>query len=154
MDEAQRFVTASPNYGEAIVLDLVREANCAVILATQSVTSLVAALGKDKANVLALNLRNRIGFKCADHEDALEAAGRLGKHRKQKVRWTYGRGGRQRNVEWEDQWIVRPDDLRRLSTHECLIVHSRGAHRRRILAPLLPDGTIAPWSRRWWRFWP
>lgn len=150
IDEAQRFVTTSKNHGEASVVDLVREANCAVVLATQSITSLVAVLGRETAKVLALNLRNRMGFRSADQEDAEEVAGRLGKRKKPKVSFSYGRGGRQRNVAQEDDFVIPPHQLRQLRPHQCLIVHCRGAHRRRILPPLLPDGRVAPWFRRWW----
>ena len=149
VDEAQRFVTASKNQGEHMIVDLVREANCAVVLATQSISSLVAAIGNDAAKVLALNLRNRMGFKAADQEDAEEVAGRLGKRKKSKVSWSYGRGGRQRNVSKEDDYVVSPSDLRRLRPHESLIIHCRSGHRRRILPPLLPNGKVAPWFRRW-----
>ena len=105
IDEAQRFVTTSKNHGEASVVDLVREANCAVVLATQSITSLVAVLGRETAKVLALNLRNRMGFRSADQEDAEEVAGRLGKRKKSKVSFSYGRGGRQRNVAGAEWWF-------------------------------------------------
>ena len=149
IDEAQRFVTTSKNHGEASVVDLVREANCAVVLATQSITSLVAVLGRETAKVLALNLRNRMGFRTADQEDAEEVAGRLGKRKKPKVSFSYGRGGRQRNVAQEEEFVVPPHELRRLRPHQCLIVHCRGAHRRRVLPPLLPDGRVAPWFRGW-----
>ena len=152
IDEAQRFVTTSRNHGEASVVDLVREANCAVVLATQSITSLVAVLGRDTARVLALNLRNRMGFKSADQEDAEEVAGRLGKRKKSKVSFSYGRGGRQRTETKEDEFIVPPNELRQLRPHQCLLLHCRGAHRRWFLPPLLPDGRVAPWFRRWWWF--
>ncbi len=149
IDEAQRFVTTSKNHGEASVVDLVREANCAVVLATQSITSLVAVLGRETAKVLALNLRNRMGFRSADQEDAEEVAGRLGKRKKQKVSFSYGRGGRQRNVAQEEEFVISPNELRRLSPHQCLLLHCRGAHRRCVLPPLQPDGRVAPWFRRW-----
>jgi len=149
IDEAQRFVTMSKNHGEASVVDLVREANCAVVLATQSITSLVAVLGRETAKVLALNLRNRMGFRSADQEDAEEVAGRLGKRKKPKVSFSYGRGGWQRTETKEDEFIISPNELRRLRPHQCLLLHCRGAHRRCVLPPLLPDGKVAPWFRRW-----
>lgn len=150
VDEAQRFVTSSKSgQGEAAVVDLVREANCAVIMATQSITSVVAALGKDAAQVLALNLRNRIIFRAADQEDAEEAAGRLGKRPKSKVTRSYGRNGSQRNVSKEDEFVVSPHSLRRLRQHQCLIIHCRGAFKKRVLPPRQANGKVA----RWWRNW-
>ena len=150
VDEAQRFVTTSRSgYGEQAVVDLVREAQCAVVFATQSTTSLLAPLGRDVAKIIALNLRNRMCFKAADGEDAEEAAARLGKRKKRKVTTTSGRNGHQRNVSFEDEFVVSPHDLRRLRPHECLLIHCRGKHRRVILPPLLPNGKVAPWFR-WW----
>ena len=98
MDEAQRFVTTSRSgYGEQAVVDLVREAQCALVLATQSTTSLVAPLGRDVAKIIALNMRNLMCFKAADQEDAEEAAARLGK-RKKREEWTAVRPRRQANA--------------------------------------------------------
>ena len=98
VDEAQRFVTTSRSgYGEQAVVDLVREAQCALVLATQSTTSLVAPLGRDVAKIIALNMRNLMCFKAADQEDAEEAAARLGK-RKKREEWTAVRPRRQANA--------------------------------------------------------
>ncbi len=152
VDEAQRFVTVSKNQGEQSVVDLVREANCAVVLSTQSMSSLVAVLGRDGAKVLALNLRNRILFKAADQDDAEEAAGRVGKIKRSKVSTSFGRGGRQRTVSQEEEFVVSPNELRQFRPYQALLVHCRGGHRRRFLPPLLPDGKVAPWFRWWRRF--
>ena len=62
-------------------IDVIREANAAVVAAAQSSTSFLPALGKEKAKVLVLNLRNRIIFKAADEEGAQESADFLGKKR-------------------------------------------------------------------------
>lgn len=151
VDEAHRFVTTSKTgYGEQSVVDLVREANCAVVFATQSTTSFVAPLGRDVAKIIALNLRNRMSFKAADQEDAEETAMRLGKHKKRKTSWTSGRDGRRQTVSMEEEFVFKPDDLRRLRSHECLLIHCRGKHKRVILPPLLPSGKVAQWFRRWW----
>ena len=151
VDEAQRFVTTSKSgFGEQAVVDLVREAQCAVVFAAQSITSLVAPLGRDVAKIIALNLRNRACFRAADQEDAEEAALRLGKRKKRKVSWTSGRDGRRQTVSMEEEFVVPPHELRRLRPHECLLIHCRGKHRRVILPPLLPNGKVAPWFRRWW----
>ena len=144
VDEAQRFVTTSKTgYGEQTVVDLVREAHCAAVFATQSTTSLVGPLGRDVAKIVALNLRNRMSFKAADQDDAEETAARLGKRKKRKVSWTSGRDGRRQTVSMEEEFVVPPQELRRLRPHECLLIHCRGKHRRVVLPPLLPNGKVA-----------
>ena len=151
VDESQRFVTVGKNgQGEHSVVDLVREARCAVVLATQSITSLVPPVGRDIARVLALNLRNRVAFRSADEADALEVAGRLGKRKKMKVSRSVGRGGAQRTYSPENEFIIPPEELGRLKQHEAVLIHCRGAHRRRTLPPLTPTGKVAPWFS-WWR---
>ena len=63
-DEAQRFMTASEEgMSDYNSVDVIREAGATVVAATQSTTSFVPPLGKEKARVLALNLRNRLIFK-------------------------------------------------------------------------------------------
>ena len=52
-----------------------------VVAAAQSSTSFVPPLGREKARVFALNLRNRLIFKAADEEGAVESADFLGKKR-------------------------------------------------------------------------
>jgi hypothetical protein len=50
-------------------------------------------LGREKARVFTLNLRNRLIFKAADQEGAMETADFLGKKRVIKKSWGYT-GGR------------------------------------------------------------
>ncbi len=79
-DEAQRFVTSNDEgMSDYNTIDVIREANAAVVAAAQSSTSFIPPLGRDKAKVLLLNLRNRIIFKAADEEGAQESADFLGK---------------------------------------------------------------------------
>ncbi|MBL9170595.1 MAG: type IV secretion system DNA-binding domain-containing protein [Verrucomicrobiales bacterium] len=153
VDEAHRFVTSAKNgFGEHLVADVVREAGCAIILATQSVTSLVPPLGKDLAQTLTLNLRNRMGFTAADDPDAEDVARRIGKRKKKKTSWSYGKDGSRRNVSEEEEFIVSPHDIRKLRKHECILIHASNGHRRVTLPPLRPDGRRQRWYRPRW-FW-
>ena len=68
-------------------VDVIREAQGTVVAAAQSSTSFVPPLGKDKAKVLTLNLRNRMIFKAADEEGAVESADFLGKKKVIKRSW-------------------------------------------------------------------
>lgn len=68
-------------------IDVIREAQATVVAAAQSSTSFIPPLGKEKARVFTLNLRNRLIFKAADEEGALESADFLGKKRVIKKSW-------------------------------------------------------------------
>ncbi len=150
VDEAQRFVTsAKSGFGEHQVVDIVREAGCAVILATQSVTSFVPPLGKPLTQTVVLNLRNRIAFCAADDEDAEEVARRIGKRKKKKTSYSHGRDGTRRNVAEEEEFILSPHKIRKLRPHQCILIHARHRHRRVTLPPLEADGRVASWYRRW-----
>src|SRR5688572_18042938 len=71
-DEAQRFVSASEEgMSDYNCIDVIREAQATVVAAAQSSTSFVPPLGRDKARVFTLNLRNRLIFRAADEEGAL-----------------------------------------------------------------------------------
>lgn len=150
-DEAQHFVTASEEgMSDYNVIDRIREARAAVLMATQSTTSFLPPLGKDKAQVLALNLRNRVIFKSADEEDAKASADYIGKYKKRKTTWTYGQQGASRTVTEEDEFKVPTDELRHLKKHQCIVVHCEKGHRKTVLKPLEADGSVAPWFRRRW----
>ncbi len=93
-DEAQRFVSASEDgMSDYNCIDVIREAQATVVAAAQSSTSFVPPLGREKARVFTLNLRNRLIFKAADEEAAVESADFLGKERVIKKSWGYT-GGR------------------------------------------------------------
>jgi hypothetical protein len=49
-------------------IDVIREARATVVAAAQSSTSFIPPLGREKARVFTLNLRNRLIFKAADEE--------------------------------------------------------------------------------------
>lgn len=64
-----RFVSASEDgMSDYNCIDVIREAQATVVAAAQSSTSFVPPLGREKARVFALNLRNRLIFKAADEE--------------------------------------------------------------------------------------
>jgi hypothetical protein len=73
-------------------IDVIREAQATVVAAAQSSTSFVPPLGREKARVFTLNLRNRLIFRAADEEGALESSDFLGKHRVIKKSWGYSVG--------------------------------------------------------------
>ena len=152
-DESQHFVTDSEDgLSDYNAIDRIREARATVVLSTQSINSFLPPLHRDKAEVLRLNLRNRLIFQAATEDDAKDAADFVGKRLRQKVTRSHGQRGTNRSYVEEEIHRVRPHQFRRLRPHECVIVRADKRYRKRVLPPLEPDGTVSPWFP-WWRRW-
>jgi Type IV secretion-system coupling protein DNA-binding domain len=148
-DEAQRFVTASEDgMSDYNCIDVIREARATVVAAAQSSTSFIPPLGREKARVFTLNLRNRLIFKAADEEGALESADFLGKKRVIKKSWGYHSGKISRNYSEHEEHKIKPHILRSYSKHTAVVVHCEHGHRKGLLAPIDPDGSISRWFRK------
>ncbi len=147
-DEAQRFVTASEDgMSDYNCIDVIREARATVVAAAQSSTSFIPPLGREKARVLTLNLRNRLIFKAADEEGAIESADFLGKKRVIKKSWGYHSGKMSRNYSEQEEHKLKPHVLRNLPKHTAVLVHCERGHRRKVLSPVEPDGRVPAWFR-------
>jgi hypothetical protein len=147
-DEAQRFVTASEDgMSDYNCIDVIREAQATVVAAAQSSTSFVPPLGREKARVFTLNLRNRLIFKAADEEGALESADFLGKKSIIKKSWGYSGGKMSRNFTEQEEHKIKPHILRTMPKHVAVVVHCEGGHRRKTLPPLESDGSVCEWYR-------
>src|SRR6266496_4117859 len=147
-DEAQRFVTASEDgMSDYNCIDVIREARATVVGAAQSSTSFIPPLGREKARVFTLNLRNRLIFKAADEEGAIESADFLGKKRVIKKSWGYHSGRMSRNYSEQEEHKIKPHFLRSLEKHECVIVHCECGYRRKVLSPIEPNGKACSWFR-------
>ena len=145
-DEAQRFVSASEEgMSDYNCIDVIREAQATVVAAAQSSTSFIPPLGREKARVFTLNLRNRLIFKAADEEGALESADFLGKKCVIKKSWGYTGGKMSRNFSEQEEHKIKPHLLRSLPKHTAVIIHCERGHRRKLLPPIEPDGKISPW---------
>ncbi len=152
-DEAQHFVTDSEEgLSDYNAIDRIREANATVVLATQSKLSFIPPLGREKTEVVCLNLRNRLVFQAASEADAQDAADFLGKEWRVRANHSTGRGGRQTNWIEEEVYRVKPHVFRSLRPHECMVIRCDKKYRRVVIPPLLPDGRIAPWFPWWRRF--
>ncbi|HEU0210145.1 MAG TPA: type IV secretion system DNA-binding domain-containing protein [Candidatus Udaeobacter sp.] len=148
-DEAQRFVTASEDgMSDYNCIDVIREARGTVVAAAQSSTSFIPPLGREKARVFTLNLRNRLIFKAADEEGAVESADFLGKKRVIKKSWGYHSGKMSRNYSEHEEHKIKPHVLRSLRKHTAVVAHCERGHRRKLLPPIEPGGTVSPWFRR------
>jgi len=130
-------------------IDVIREANAAVVAAAQSSTSFLPALGKEKAKVLVLNLRNRIIFKAADEEGALDSADFLGKKRVVKKTWGVSAAKPTAATPNMKNTNQDPHSPRIAETH-CRLVHCERGFKRTVLPPIEPNGQISPWFRRQW----
>jgi type IV secretory pathway TraG/TraD family ATPase VirD4 len=145
-DEAQRFVTASEDgMSDYNCIDVIREARATVVAAAQSSTSFIPPLGREKARVFTLNLRNRLIFKAADEEGAMESADFLGKKRVIKKSWGYHSGKMSRNYSEQEEYKIKPHVLRNLRKHTAVVVHCERGHRRKVLSPIEPDGRVSAW---------
>lgn len=141
-DEFQHFVSTD----DYKAMDVIRDAKATVVAATQSTTSLNPPLGQERARVVTLNLRNRIIFKAADEQDAIQSAEFIGKRKVRKVSWNYGKGGSSRSESEVDEFWIKTHQLRRLRKHQCVLVHcEKPGFRKVTLAPVGPDGRRAPW---------
>ena len=148
-DEAQRFVSASEEgMSDYNCIDVIREAQATVVAAAQSSTSFIPPLGREKARVFTLNLRNRLIFRAADEDGALESADFLGKRRAIKKSWGYSGGKMSRNYSEQDEHKIKSHDLRALPKHTAVVIHCERGHRRQPLPPLEPDGQISKWFGR------
>lgn len=149
-DEAQRFVSASEEgMSDYNCIDVIREAQATVVAAAQSSTSFIPPLGREKARVFTLNLRNRLIFRAADEEGALESADFLGKHRVIKKSWGYSGGKMSRNFSEQEEHKIKPHILRSMPKHTAVVIHCERGHRRRLLSPIEPNGQMCAWFRRW-----
>jgi type IV secretory pathway TraG/TraD family ATPase VirD4 len=147
-DEAQRFVSASEEgMSDYNCIDVIREAQATVVAAAQSSTSFVPPLGREKARVFTLNLRNRLIFRAADEEGAVESADFLGKKRVIKKSWGYSGGKMSRNYSEQTDHKIEPHILRTMPKHTAVIIHCERGHRRKVLPPIEPDGRVCEWWR-------
>ncbi|MEO8352556.1 MAG: type IV secretion system DNA-binding domain-containing protein, partial [Chthoniobacteraceae bacterium] len=148
-DEAQRFVTASEDgMSDYNCVDVIREAHATIVAAAQSSTSFIPPLSRDKARVLTLNLRNRMIFKAADEEGAVESADFLGKKKTIKRSWGFSHGRTTSNYSEQEEHKIKPYDLRSLPKHTCVLVHCERGYKRRLLPPIEPDGKICSWFQQ------
>jgi hypothetical protein len=150
-DEAQRFVTASEDgMSDFNCVDVMREAKATLVAAAQSSTSFIPPLGEEKAQVLTLNLRNRMIFKAADEIGAVESADFLGQRKTRQQTTGYSGGMPTRSYTTVDEHKIKPYELRHLKKHQCVLVHCEKGFRKTILPPLDANGKIPKWFP-WWK---
>ncbi len=144
-DEAQRFITESD-----CNVDILRQARTTTVMATQSKTSFLPALGgRDKADATTLNLRNRIIFKAADRRCAETSADFIGKRMIWKKSYTRGPSGSSITRTREEEHLIKPYELMSLPKFTAVIKHCDKRFKKQILHPVEPDGTRPRWYGCW-----
>lgn len=143
-DEAQRFVTKHDGN-----VDVIREAGATTFMATQSKSSLLPPLGgKEKAEPIILNLRNRMIFKAADDICAQGSAEFLGKLERTKTSRTRNKPlTLNESVQFskEEQFIVKPYQFRGMKDFTAYVCHAEGKVIKYVIAPKTTDGRFTPW---------
>jgi len=144
-DEAQSFASEADK-----VVDKIREAYGTTVMATQSMLSLFPPLGgREKAEVVLLNLRNRVIFQVADEESAKITADFIGKKevtRKDRSVSVSGRRHTTYSYRKEEQHKIKPAVLRELPKYTAVVCHCDGKFRKVLIPPRDHEGKIA----RWW----
>ena len=99
--------------------------------------------------MLTLNLRNRMIFKAADEEGAVESADFLGKKKFIKRTWGFSYGRTTSNYSEQEEHRIKPYVLRELPKHTCVLAHAERGFKRALLPPIEPDGKVCAWFKRW-----
>jgi TraM recognition site of TraD and TraG len=103
----------------------IREANVALIVLTQSYLSLLPPhANKDQANVLVLNLRNRMIFRAADAECAKQSAEFIGKKIVNRRSRSVGSRGVSYSYQQAEDYKCHPFRLRELPLYRAVLVHA------------------------------
>jgi hypothetical protein len=137
LDEAQETVLVSEDgISDYNVVDKIRGARATTINSTQSPTSYIPPMGsREKAEVFLLNLGNKIYFTAADKQASEMIADSIGKRTVKKR--TYGRSGGKASMSWteQDEYLIKPHELRALPKHVAVIKHCERPYRRMQLSP-------------------
>jgi hypothetical protein len=125
-EEFQDVVTSSVGgMSDYTVSGKIREANVALILLTQSYLSLLPPhANKDQANVLVLNLRNRMIFRAADAECAKQSAEFIGKKIVNKRSRSVGSRGVSFSYQEMEEYKLKPHQLREMPVYRAVLVHA------------------------------
>jgi hypothetical protein len=144
-EEFQDVVTSSVGgMSDYAVSGKIREANVALIVLTQSYLSLLPPhANKDQANVLVLNLRNRMIFRAADAECAKQSADFIGKKVTNKRSRSVGSRGVTYSYQETEEYKVKPHQLREMPVYRVVLVHvGRPGKFRRVVLKMLTGSEI------------
>jgi type IV secretory pathway TraG/TraD family ATPase VirD4 len=123
----------------------IREANVALIILTQSHESLLPPhTNKNQADVLILNLRNRMIFRSADQECAKKSADFIGKKKVTKRSRSIGTRGATYSYQEAEEHKIKTWQLRELPYFTAILVHAGrpGQFKRVSVNPLAVENSI------------
>ena len=125
-EEFQDVVTSSVGgMSDYTVSSKIREANVALIVLTQSYVSVLPPHAhKDQANVLVLNLRNRMIFRAADAECAKQSAEFISKKMLNKRSRSVGTRGVTYSYQETEEYKLKPHQLREMPVYRAVLVHA------------------------------
>jgi hypothetical protein len=155
-DEAQRNITR----GDPDV-DILREARCFALYATQSQTALLKGFPNEKeGQVFLSNLCNRIILKSGDKGKgscAEKSAEYFQQEEFENEDYTYSaRSPVSVRVSKKDEYIIRPLDLLKQGKFEAFVCHAEGELDKYVIAPLGTEGQLMKFisqSRIKWVGW-
>lgn len=143
-DEAQRFLM--PIDGD---VDILRQFHVTTVISTQFRAQLEKALGgKENAQPIIGNLRNRIILQAADEECAEESAKYIGKGLRRKRSYTRQTDGKRSSSYSEEvAYFIEPYQLRQLPKFVAVFCHAAGKHRVLQFTPMDEGGLVPTWFR-------
>jgi hypothetical protein len=160
-DEGQEIITGAESaFADHRAAGVIREAKATIVLATQAYTSLLGSLDKRYADVLMLNLSNELIFTVANHDSAVIAAKNIGEHEVTEKSWGWSAGKRSYNYQTRIKPWFDAFRLRKLPRFTAIVCHCEKPFRKRLLAPITPEGNYPEWFtrlrpdyalRQWWR---
>ena len=160
-DEGQEIITGAESaFADHRAAGVIREAKATMVLATQAYTSLLGSLDKRYADVLMLNLSNELIFTVANHDSAVIAAKNIGEHEVTEKSWGWSAGKRSYNYQTRIKPWFDAFRLRKLPRFTAIVCHCEKPFRKRLLAPITPEGNYPEWFtrlrpdyalRQWWR---
>jgi hypothetical protein len=133
LDEAQK--SASPS--DKDFLDMLRDARCAFIAATQDECSFVPVLGEALSKTVVGKFRNRFIYSAESWESAQRSSNLFGMRERAVSSWTFGARGRQKSVNRLEKPILAPSHFRNLANHYCSILHTDKRWRKKVRLPLI-----------------
>ena len=144
MDEAQHGVRAG-EYGDHRFLDRLRDAKAGFIAATQDHQSFYGPLGRQDADILMLQFRNRLIYTAASQPSAEISADFIGKAERMKVTHCMTGGRTSISRTPQDEHIVKAHQIRQLPQHRAYILHCNGGLRRKVRLPRIdPSKGVLP----------
>jgi hypothetical protein len=148
-DEGQEIITGAESaFADHRAAGVIREARATIVLATQAYTSLLGSLEKRYADVLMLNLSNELIFTCANHDSALIASKNIGEREVIEKTWGWAGGRRSYNYQRVIKPYLPAFKLRKLPKFTAIVRHCEKPFRKRLIAPIHPDGSYPKWFTR------